>query len=332
MPSYKPVKPFKAPEKKDPNLIKVGNTTITKPGTSAAPVADTGARTVVGNGTKFNYNIPVTATPAYNNAPPAGKINSESGAIPPAPVPFNSSMIPGLDAGRAAGKEMYGETGLDRAAFKPAFEQMRSLYQDRLNGYNSQQLAAQRAEQSQMINAQMLAAQRQNRAGMAAQGVRGAAALAGNQNIADQAINARAQMENALLAKQFEAQGGALANYNQFVDNERATAIGSEMGMGSLYQTGAQQQISNDRLAEYIKILNDYVNRGGSGSSGSGGYKMPSGNPLDVGRRTDTGNVLFDTQTLPPRIVENYIPGQGNLGYVTQPTNTVGNYVKQFGW
>ena len=288
MPNYKPVKFGPRPEEEDKN-----NKTITgagtrfsynMPGTSPTNAPDTGARTVIGNGKKFGFNIPTFSIPRPPAPAPApapapvatGSIESAPGAIP-VPAPVFDPMKVTLE-GMATGANKYGETGLDATAFKPAFDQMLGLYQDRLLGYNSPQLAAQRAEQSQMINAQMLAAQRQNRAALASQGVRGAAALAGNQNIADQAINARAQMENALLAKQFEAQGGALANYNQFMSGERGTKLGSEFGYGNLYQTVENQKITNDLIQKYIESL-----PGGSGPPKAGDSPLGKGSLAQQG-------------------------------------------------
>lgn len=253
--------------------------------------------------------------------PVTGSIDSAPGSIPGDAGQYDPMKA--ITTGMGVGAEKYGQTGLDAASFKPAFAQMLALYQDRLGGYNSQQLAAQRSEQSQMINSQMLAAQRQNRAGMAAQGVRGAAALAGNQNLADQAVNARGQMENALLAKQFEAQGGALANYNQFVGGERGVKLGSEFGYGNLYQTVAGQAETNRLIADYIKGLPGGAGGGGSGSGGSGGV---------AGLKPEDFREILQFNTRPAQVIENQIPQYGQYsGYVTQPTNTVMNNIPGYG-
>jgi hypothetical protein len=164
------------------------------------------------------------------------------------------------------GEELWNKYGQGADQIKPAINDIMTRYQSRLAGYDSPQLAAQRAEQSQMINSQMLAGQRQLRAQQAAQGVRGAAALAGQQNLVDQAINARAQGENALLARQFDVQRGALQDYDKAVTSERFGALSTAGGFADMIQRAKADEEYRKLLAQYLGTLQGDVD--GAGSSG----------------------------------------------------------------
>ncbi len=144
----------------------------------------------------------------------------------PAPAPAQAQLSP-YDQFMQGG---YKNWMAPEADIQKAFQQMLPMYQARLGGLQGPVAEAMRNRGLETIQNQYGSALRSAMNQAAAQGVRGPAAVAMQQDIRDQMGRATAGFQRDLTIADWDAKRQALADYYGFAGGERGTAIGTIMG------------------------------------------------------------------------------------------------------
>lgn len=183
------------------------------------------------------------------------------------------AVLTPLQQGMSQGKNIWSQYGMIPTADQ--FKGIAARYQDALQGLNSNELAAQRAQSAEEINAQTGAAQRALRVMQGQQGIQGAAAQAGMMGLANQGQKAVAGAERDLLLKNQQIQQQALANYNNFMQGERGGLLGGMLQFGDMSQKAAADAEMRGLLGQFLGQAQTQAQQAQDAMGGGGGGSVP---------------------------------------------------------
>jgi hypothetical protein len=197
----------------------------------------------------------------------------------PAPV---AAATPAATDYMAQIKALYQNLYANQGQMTTAAQSILPSLQARLGGFDSATGQAMRLQGNRAIQSQYGTALRAATSRAGAQGVRGPAAIAMQQDIRNQMGQATANFNTDLTAKNWDAQTQALQNYYQGLQNERGGVLGTLGGLQQ--QVNTETGFNQYDAALKAQLANTQKTNGGIFGDGSIGGIMqsPLFNPFQI--------------------------------------------------